>query len=174
MRLKSVEDEKKIGIWQWDKVGFAGSREWNGLRVHMALIDNWDLKDVNNSVYRKASQSICMVSDLGAYLRIRRQLPGRSAAPRTTLPPTGSRNSFAASGRTRSISKRPGGQWFCTHRRPQGLLQRASIWNISVRMCRAPMPGGWVNFLRDWLRPRFRTPSVPQVILHKKPRHLCA
>jgi hypothetical protein len=65
VRLKR-EDEKKIGIWQWDKVGFAGSREWNGLRVLMALIGNWDLKDMNNSVYREAPQSIYMVSDLGA------------------------------------------------------------------------------------------------------------
>jgi hypothetical protein len=65
VRLKR-EDEKKIGIWQWDKVGFAGSREWNGLRVLMALIGNWDLKDVNNSVYRDGSQSVYMVSDLGA------------------------------------------------------------------------------------------------------------
>jgi hypothetical protein len=32
----------------------------------MALINNWDLKDVNNSVYRGASQSTYMVSDLGA------------------------------------------------------------------------------------------------------------
>jgi hypothetical protein len=65
VRLKR-EDEKKIGIWQWDKVGFAGSREWNGLRVLMAVISNWDLKDVNNSVYREASQSIYVVSDLGS------------------------------------------------------------------------------------------------------------
>jgi hypothetical protein len=65
VRLKR-EDEKKVGIWQWDKVGFAGSREWNGLRVLMAVIGNWDLKDVNNSVYLEASQSVYMVSDLGA------------------------------------------------------------------------------------------------------------
>lgn len=65
VRLKR-EDEKKIGIWQWDKVSFAGSRQWNGLRVLMALVNNWDLKDVNNSVYRQGSQSIYMVSDLGA------------------------------------------------------------------------------------------------------------
>ncbi|MGA2113178.1 MAG: hypothetical protein ABSH56_00330 [Bryobacteraceae bacterium] len=65
VRLKR-EDEKRIGIWQWDRVGFAISREWNGLRVLMALIGNWDLKDVNNSIYREASRSVYMVSDLGA------------------------------------------------------------------------------------------------------------
>jgi hypothetical protein len=65
VRLKR-EDEKKIGTWQWDKVAFAGSREWNGLRALMALIDNWDLKDENNSLYQEGSQRIYMVSDLGA------------------------------------------------------------------------------------------------------------
>jgi hypothetical protein len=65
VRLKR-EDEKKVGIWQWDKVAFAGSREWNGLRVLMALVNNWDLKNVNNSVYRDGSQRVYMVSDLGA------------------------------------------------------------------------------------------------------------
>ena len=65
VRLKR-EDEKKIGIWQWDKVAFASSREWNGLRVLMALVNNWDLKDINNSVYREGSQHVYMVSDLGA------------------------------------------------------------------------------------------------------------
>jgi hypothetical protein len=65
VRLKR-EDEKKIGIWQWDRVDFARSRQWNGLRTLMALIDNWDLKDDNNSVYREDSQRIYMVSDLGA------------------------------------------------------------------------------------------------------------
>jgi hypothetical protein len=67
VRLKR-EDEKKIGIWQWDKVGFAGSREWNGLRVLMALINNWDLKDINNSVYQQGFRSVYMVGDLGASL----------------------------------------------------------------------------------------------------------
>jgi len=65
VRLKR-EDEKKIGIWQWDKVGFADSREWNGLRVLMAVINNWDVKDDNNSVYQDGSQHVYMVSDLGA------------------------------------------------------------------------------------------------------------
>lgn len=67
VRLKREPDgDKKLGIWQWDDVTFAGSREWNGLRALMALLDNWDLKDVNNAVYRDGSQRIYMVSDLGA------------------------------------------------------------------------------------------------------------
>jgi hypothetical protein len=79
VRLKR-EDEKKIGIWEWDKVSFAGSREWNGLRVLMALVNNWDLKDVNNSVYKNGAQQVYMVSDLGAsFGSTARTFPGSSA-----------------------------------------------------------------------------------------------
>jgi hypothetical protein len=44
--------QDKIGIWEWKANPFAGTREFNGLRVMMALLNNWDLKDDNNSVYR--------------------------------------------------------------------------------------------------------------------------
>jgi hypothetical protein len=60
------EGEKKSGSWRWKRNEFAGSREWNGLRVLMALLNNWDLKDVNNAVYNTGSKRIYMVSDLGA------------------------------------------------------------------------------------------------------------
>jgi hypothetical protein len=66
VRLKR-EDEKKLGEWAWRRCPFSGTREWNGLRVLMAVLNNWDLKDENNSVYRRASSDrIYMVSDLGA------------------------------------------------------------------------------------------------------------
>ena len=44
------------------------TREFNGLRVMMAVMNNWDLKDVNNAVFRdkKAGQDILLVSDVGA------------------------------------------------------------------------------------------------------------
>ncbi|MGH9446356.1 MAG: hypothetical protein ACRD3O_11610, partial [Terriglobia bacterium] len=73
-RLKRyLKDEKKIGYWRWRHNPFSGTRELNGLRVMMALINNWDLKDDNTSVYleRQARGSgaplrIYMVSDLGS------------------------------------------------------------------------------------------------------------
>ena len=73
-RLKRfLKDEKKTGSWQWRHNPFTGARELNGLRVTMALINNWDLKDENNSVYEdghpRSSQGpdqLYMVSDLGA------------------------------------------------------------------------------------------------------------
>jgi hypothetical protein len=67
VRLKrELEGDKKVGSWQWNRAEFTGSREWNGLRVLMALLNNWDLKDVNNSVYSAGGERIYMVSDLGA------------------------------------------------------------------------------------------------------------
>jgi len=51
-RLKrSSKNQKKVATWSWADNPFRGSRELNGLRVMMALINNWDLKTVNNKVY---------------------------------------------------------------------------------------------------------------------------
>ena len=38
----------------------------NGLRVMMALVNNWDLKTVNNSIYDMEDQTIYAVTDVGA------------------------------------------------------------------------------------------------------------
>ena len=47
---------------------FAGTREFNGLKVMMALVNNWDLKDDNNKVYseKDSGEQIYEVSDIGA------------------------------------------------------------------------------------------------------------
>jgi hypothetical protein len=70
-RLKRyLKDEKKIGDWAWDDNPFSGTRELNGLRTLMGLINNWDLKDSNNSVYEEQTsegpERIYMTTDLGA------------------------------------------------------------------------------------------------------------
>ena len=71
VRLKRyLRNEKKIGTWAWANDPFAKTREWNGLRVLMAVINNWDLKDENNAVYQvrgpQGAEQVYMVSDLGA------------------------------------------------------------------------------------------------------------
>jgi hypothetical protein len=74
VRLKRyLEGEKKVGIWKWSDNPFTSTKELNGLKVMMALINNWDLKDVNNSIYYKkhaegsdGPENIYMVSDIGA------------------------------------------------------------------------------------------------------------
>jgi len=57
---------RKLGGWDWFRNPFEGTRQLNGLRVMMCLIDNWDLKDDNNSVYEVDGQRRYEVTDLGA------------------------------------------------------------------------------------------------------------
>jgi hypothetical protein len=58
--------EKKVANWNWRHNPFAGTREFNGLRVMMALISNWDLKDENNGIFKgKDEQEKYLVTDLG-------------------------------------------------------------------------------------------------------------
>ena len=73
VRLKRYsKDEKKVGEWAWQQNPFTGTRELNGLRVMMALMNNWDLKDMNNSVFLDATgkdddpELQYTVTDLGA------------------------------------------------------------------------------------------------------------
>lgn len=69
-RLKRApEDMKKSGQWKWKENPFQGTREFDGLRVMMAVLNNWDLKDVNTAIYQDKSdpsQQTYIVSDLGA------------------------------------------------------------------------------------------------------------
>jgi len=67
VRLKRKDKEnKKTGNWDWDKNPFVGTREFNGLRVMMALINNWDLKTVNNAIYVADGERRYEASDVGA------------------------------------------------------------------------------------------------------------
>jgi hypothetical protein len=61
------EGERKVGHWAWSENAFANTREFNGLRVLMALLNNWDLTDENNAVYQtKDAGRTFMVSDVGS------------------------------------------------------------------------------------------------------------
>jgi len=44
------ENIKRIDGWQWDRNPFVGTRQFQGLKVMMALLNNWDIKDSNNKV----------------------------------------------------------------------------------------------------------------------------
>ena len=69
-----LEGEKKLGHWDWKSNPFSGTRELNGLRIMMALVNNWDLKNDNNSIYSDSQIGspkddrylVYLVSDLGA------------------------------------------------------------------------------------------------------------
>src|SRR5437588_10611876 len=47
LRPKEV---KRIDGWQWDHNPFVGSRQVQGLKIMMALLNNWDVKASNNKI----------------------------------------------------------------------------------------------------------------------------
>ena len=59
-----------LGTWRWSENPFVGTRPFDGLRVMMALVNNWDLKDENNAIYEAAGPqgpvAVYEVADLGA------------------------------------------------------------------------------------------------------------
>jgi len=63
---RKVEGVKKLGNWSWFDNPFVGTRELNGLRVMMALLNNWDSSTVNNSIYEVDGRREYAVTDLGA------------------------------------------------------------------------------------------------------------
>jgi hypothetical protein len=72
---RSHNGYKEIGLWNWESNSFKGTRELDGLKVLMVLLNNWDLKNDNNKVLRyhkdgsgDADERIYYVSDLGASL----------------------------------------------------------------------------------------------------------
>jgi hypothetical protein len=66
------DDVKRLVEWSWADNPFKDSREFKGLIVMMALLNNWDLKDSNNKIiYAPAGEGgqgelRYIISDLGA------------------------------------------------------------------------------------------------------------
>jgi hypothetical protein len=68
-RPKAVD---RAGEWKWDENPFVGTREFQGLKVMMVLLNNWDIKDSNNVILhvpRDGRDELqYAISDLGATL----------------------------------------------------------------------------------------------------------
>src|SRR5215207_1108433 len=64
------ENVERFDEWRWEANPFSGKRELQGLKILMALIENWDLKDSNNRVLAVSgaggTELHYIVSDLGA------------------------------------------------------------------------------------------------------------
>jgi hypothetical protein len=63
-------DVKRIGRWKWNDNPFKGTPELQGLKIMMALINNWDMKDDNNEILAAKSEATggelrYIISDLG-------------------------------------------------------------------------------------------------------------
>src|ERR1043165_4463756 len=59
---------KRLEDWQWSRNPFNGTPELQGLKIMMALINNWDLKDSNNVIIKERGDDELryVISDLGA------------------------------------------------------------------------------------------------------------
>lgn len=64
------KDVKRTEFWLWDSNPFLGKQEFQGLKIMMALINNWDMKDDNNAILAVKgvtdSERRFIISDLGA------------------------------------------------------------------------------------------------------------
>jgi len=71
VRLEARPDSwKRGGEWKWKQNPFTGTPQLQGLKIMMALINNWDLKDSNNVIIQDRSDNSdelrYVISDLGA------------------------------------------------------------------------------------------------------------
>jgi hypothetical protein len=64
------ENWKRVGEWKWKSNPFTGTTELQGLKIMMAMINNWDLKDSNNEMIQlrgdNGNELRYIISDLGA------------------------------------------------------------------------------------------------------------
>ena len=64
------KDIKRAGAWTWASNPFVGKPEFQGLKIMMVLINNWDMKDDNNAILATKgatdSERRFIISDLGA------------------------------------------------------------------------------------------------------------
>jgi hypothetical protein len=63
---RKPHDVEQDGDWSWFDNPFLGTREFNGLRIMMSFVNNWDLKQINNTVYVTGGERRFAVTDLGA------------------------------------------------------------------------------------------------------------
>jgi hypothetical protein len=61
---------KRLDEWKWADNPFVNTREFKGLKVMMALLNNWDIKDSNNKIIfvpgNAGNELRYVISDLGA------------------------------------------------------------------------------------------------------------
>lgn len=61
---------ERLDQWKWKRNPFVGTPELQGLKIMMALINNWDLKDSNNQILfahgNEGNELRYIISDLGA------------------------------------------------------------------------------------------------------------
>ena len=58
-------DVKRMGTWSWRDNPFKGTREFQALKIMMAFLNNWDMKEDNNVILERNGRREYAISDLG-------------------------------------------------------------------------------------------------------------
>jgi len=60
-------NEKRLDTWSWKDNPFKGTREFQGLKIMMAFLNNWDMKEANNVILKSkdGDKLYYAISDLG-------------------------------------------------------------------------------------------------------------
>ena len=60
--------DERLDEWKWEQNPFLGTRQFQGLKIMMLFLENWDIKDSNNEIIqaRGTNRLRHVVSDLGA------------------------------------------------------------------------------------------------------------
>ncbi len=71
VRLEARPDDvKRTGNWLWENNPFMDKPEFRGLKIFMAMVNNWDMKDDNNEILAHKGDTTgelrYIISDLGA------------------------------------------------------------------------------------------------------------
>jgi hypothetical protein len=61
-------NDDRVGEWKWEGNPFDGTRQFQGLKIMMLFLENWDIKDSNNEIINRKGSNLLryVVSDLGA------------------------------------------------------------------------------------------------------------
>ncbi len=67
VRLEARPDSiEREGHWSWAKNPFIGTQQLQGLKLMMAMFNNWDMKNDNNVILESRNDRFYVISDLGA------------------------------------------------------------------------------------------------------------
>jgi hypothetical protein len=60
------ENVERLDRWKWNDNPFKETKEFQGLKIMMAFLNNWDLKDSNTVILKSGDEIHYVISDLGA------------------------------------------------------------------------------------------------------------
>ncbi len=60
------ENIKRLDRWVWTDNPFVGTNEFEGLKIMMAMFNNWDIKDENTVILKDGDAHYYIISDIGS------------------------------------------------------------------------------------------------------------